>query len=72
MQQILLEYIFLFLAAFVNILLYIPLAAVVSGKVTVEGWRIQLTKAEDNMFFSSNDAARLSGYSKRVAIRMLW
>ena len=78
-QQIALEYAFLFLATFVNIVLYIPIAAVVSGKVTVTGFKFHLVQTRETMSLGTvgpdNSDDILSGHAranKRVALKMLW
>lgn len=44
-----LDYVFMWTTAFVNIILYIPLALVIKGIVTVNGRTISVTKKEERM-----------------------
>jgi len=48
-QQIALDYVFMWTTAFVNIILYIPLALVIKGVVVVEGWRFKLADKRDRL-----------------------
>lgn len=49
MQQIALDYVFMWTTAFVNIILYIPLALVIKGVVVVEGWKFKLADKRDRL-----------------------
>ena len=66
-QQILLEYVFLFTAALVNFLLYIPLAAVISGRVVFDGLRPRWAESSS----ASRVESRANKTAKTVARQML-
>ena len=66
-QQIVLEYVFLFTAALVNFLLYIPLAAVISGKVVFDGLRPHWAGSNGTV----RAASRVSKGAKTIAKQML-
>ena len=46
-QQIALDYVFMWVTAFVNIILYVPLALVIEGKITVNGSKIHLRRKDE-------------------------
>ena len=68
-QRIALEYFWMWMAAFMNILLYIPITLVLKGFMTVSGWRVKFLSRSERRHVSQ--AAIDRDDIDHIAVKML-
>ncbi|KLO07591.1 hypothetical protein SCHPADRAFT_945165 [Schizopora paradoxa] len=70
-QQIVLDYAFMWTAAFMNIILYIPLALVIKGKLSIEGRRIRFRLRDSDKAEIRNSIVQAGRGADAIAMQML-
>lgn len=71
MQQIVLDYAFMWAAAFMNIILYIPLALVIKGKLSIEGRRVRFRWRDSDKAEIRNSIVQAGRGADAIAMQML-
>ncbi|KAL5495464.1 hypothetical protein ACEPAI_927 [Sanghuangporus weigelae] len=73
LQQYLLDYAFMWTTAFANIILYIPMALVIKGIITVNGWKVRYRRAKERKHISTQSSVTSNGRGvDKVASQMLF
>lgn len=71
-QQIVLDYVFMWATAFMNIILYIPLALVIKGKLSVEGRRLRFRWKDSDKAEIRNSIIQAGRGADAIAMQMLF